>query len=55
MGIRVYWEPGRKYDLKHADVWYKEVVHEMSVSEDNKIDILKNRKSFIRPNSIRLF
>ena len=32
MGLRVYWELCRKYGIKSADVWYKEVPDEVRVS-----------------------
>jgi hypothetical protein len=31
MGLRVYWELCRKYGLKCAGVWYKEVLDEVRV------------------------
>ena len=39
MGLRVYWELCRKYDIKSADVWYKEVPDEVRMSEDGKVEI----------------
>jgi hypothetical protein len=39
MGLRVYWELCRKYGLKCADVWYKEVPDEVRVSEDGMVEI----------------
>ncbi|KXJ19770.1 hypothetical protein AC249_AIPGENE21527 [Exaiptasia diaphana] len=36
MGLRVYWELCRKYGVKCADVWYKEVPDEVRVSEDGQ-------------------
>ena len=39
MGLRVYWELCRKYGIKSADVWYKEVPDEVRMSEDGKVEI----------------
>ena len=44
MGLRVYWELCRKYGLKCADVWYKEVPDEVRVSKDGKVEIWWDRK-----------
>ena len=37
MGLRVYWELCRKYGIKFADVWYKEVPDEVRMSEDGRL------------------
>ena len=39
MGLRVYWELCRKYGIKSADVWYKEVPDDVRMSEDGKVEI----------------
>ena len=43
MGLRVYWELCRKYGVKCADVWYKEVPDEVRVSEDGQVEIWWDR------------
>ena len=43
MGLRVYWELRRKYGIKSADVWYKEVPDEVRMSEDGKVEIWWDR------------
>ena len=43
MGLRVYWELCRKYGIKSADVWYKEVPDEVRMSEDGEIEIWWDR------------
>ena len=43
MGLRVYWELCRKYGIKSADVWYKEVPDEVRMSEDGKVEIWWDR------------
>ena len=44
VGLRVYWELCRKYGLKVADVWYKEVPDEVRKSDDGKIEIWWDKK-----------
>ena len=44
MGLRVYWELCRKYGLKCADVWYKEVPEEVRGSKDGKVEIWWDKK-----------
>ena len=44
VGLRVYWELCRKYGLKCADVWYKEVPDEVRRSDDGKVEIWWDRK-----------
>ena len=43
MGLRVYWEHCLKYGVKCADVWYKEVLVEMRVSEDGIVEMWWDR------------
>ena len=43
MGLRVYWELCRKYGIKSADVWYKEVPDEVRMSEDGNVEIWWDR------------
>ena len=43
MGLRVYWELCRKYGVRCADVWYKEVPDEVRVSDDGKVEIWWDR------------
>ena len=43
MGLRVYWELCRKYGIKSADVWYKEVPDKVRMSEDGKVEIWWDR------------
>ena len=43
MDLRVYWELCRKYGIKSADVWYKEVSDEVRMSEDGKVEIWWDR------------
>ena len=43
MGLRVYWELCKKYGVKCADVWYKEVPDEVRVSEDGQVEIWWDR------------
>ena len=39
MGLRVYWELCRKYGVKCADVWYKEVPDVERMSGDGNVEI----------------
>ena len=43
MDLIVYWELCRKYGIKSADVWYKEVSDEVRMSEDGKVEIWWDR------------
>lgn len=43
MGLRVYWELCRKYGMKCADVWYKEVPDEVRISDDGEVEIWWDR------------
>ena len=43
MGLRVYWELCRKYGVKCADVWYKEVPDEVRKSDDGKVEVWWDR------------
>ena len=43
MGLRVYWELYKKYAIKCADEWYKEVPDEIRKSKDESIEIWWDR------------
>ena len=44
MGLRVYIACCWKYDVKCADVWYKEVPDRVELSEDGNVEIWWDRR-----------